>query len=264
MRYSKVISILIIACVLIAKQFLSSAIERQARGRAAYSGLCNCHTNATLLGLFPTFPSNLKAHSQLIFIDIYMLNMSTDKNYGYPGYEQFCFELSTLLTNHPPEFIYIHDIEAIRTTTNVTRTTLHDLSSQPSTSGSPAIHYAHADCVESFTARLLYESIINTLVRWEPRWEDGCANWRSDLDIRWNENMDSFIHGLRLAHAHLTRQSGGATDKGKGKAKEGNYPNVRLVIVIERPERLKESLPELLVPLTRLSELVRVNFCSDI
>ena len=179
--------------------------------------------------------------------------MASDATRTYAGYENFCYELETLLSNHPPGFIYIHDLESIRTTTRVTATILDALSTA---SSSPTISYAQVDCVTSFTARLIYEGIINTLVGWEPRWEDGCANWKDDLDTRWNENMDSFIHGLRAAHAYLSRKAEGAMDTGKGKGKAADNSDVRLVIVIERPERLKETLPELLVPLTRLAELV--------
>lgn len=182
--------------------------------------------------------------------------MASDATCGYSGYENFYYELETLLANHPPGFIYIHDLEAIRTTMRVTGTILDALST---TSNSPAIFYVQVDCVTSFTPRLLYENVINTLVGWEPRWEDGCANWKDDLDTRWNENMDSFVHGLRAAHAHLLRKACGDMDTGKGKGKAGDNSDVRLVIVIERPERLKETLPELLVPFTRLAELVGVH-----
>ena len=58
--------------------------------------------------------------------------------------------------------------------------------------------------------------------------------------MRWNDTFDGFVLGLRAGHAYL----------GKGKEKEGD---VRLVVVLERAERL---IPELMVPLTRLAELV--------
>lgn len=35
--------------------------------------------------------------------------------------------------------------------------------------------------------------------------------------------------------------------------------DVRLVILVEQAERLKETLPDLVVPLTRLAELVRAS-----
>jgi origin recognition complex subunit 5 len=55
-------------------------------------------------------------------------------------------------------------------------------------------------------------------------------------DGKWNENLDAFLHGLR------------AVAKGR-----------KLVLLLEKPERL---LPDLIVPFSRLAELVR-NFCSS-
>lgn len=51
-----------------------------------------------------------------------------------------------------------------------------------------------------------------------------------------------------------------AKGKGKGKARvdAGSDEDTRLVILIERAERLKESMPDMLVPLARLRELVSV------
>ena len=93
----------------------------------------------------------------------------------------------------------------------------------------------------------------------EPTWEDGCGNWESVVETRWNENMDTFLHGLRAAHADLCLKNDLGKGKGKGKERAGGYEHVRLVIVVERAERLKDSLPELLVPLTRLAELVSLD-----
>ena len=82
--------------------------------------------------------------------------------------------------------------------------------------------------------------MINSLASWTPQWGDGAVNWGPDNGVRWNDTFDGFVHGLRAVHAYL----------GKGKENEGD---VRLVIVVERAERL---IPELMVPLTRLAELV--------
>jgi hypothetical protein len=71
-------------------------------------------------------------------------------------------------------------------------------------------------------------------------------NWGADGGVRWNDTFDRFMHGLRAVHTYL----------GKGKEKEGD---VRLVVVVERAER---PIPELMVPLTRLAELVRLSLSS--
>ena len=65
-------------------------------------------------------------------------------------------------------------------------------------------------------------------------------NWGADNGVWWNDTFDGFVHGLRAVHAYL----------GKGKEKDAD---LRLVVVVERAERL---IPEFMVPLTRLAELV--------
>jgi hypothetical protein len=37
-----------------------------------------------------------------------------------------------------------------------------------------------------------------------------------------------------------------------------------MVLVVDRPERLKETLPDLIVPLTRLAELVRCEIIPSL
>jgi origin recognition complex subunit 5 len=56
--------------------------------------------------------------------------------------------------------------------------------------------------------------------------------------MRWNDTFGKFLHGLLAIHAY------------SGTGKEGD---VRLIIVVEHVEKL---IPELMVPLTRLAELV--------
>jgi origin recognition complex subunit 5 len=188
-----------------------------------------------------------------------------------PGYEQFCDDLWTLLSSYPPPFIYIQDTESTRTTFSVVHELLRSLSDAPPSESSSKIYYARVDAISCFTPRLIFETVIHSLVGWEPRWEEGCAIWKPGgdsvrLELRWNENLDTFLHGLRAAHAHLCERvvlgSGNEKGKGKGKAKEEMFDNVRFVIVVERPERLKEGHPELMVPFTRLAELVRFLFFS--
>lgn len=188
------------------------------------------------------------------------------------NYEQFSSELSTLLTTYPPPFIYIQDSEAFKSTCQVVNSILQDISGS-STSPSSLfsshtdpnsfiIHSARIDAVSTFTSRLLFEAVINSLAGWDVNWEDGCSNWHLNPDeggdSRWNENVDTFIHGLRAVHGHLSSQHGISLGKSKGKQKENSTAteDIRLVIVIERAERLKETNPELVVPLTRLAEMV--------
>jgi len=57
--------------------------------------------------------------------------------------------------------------------------------------------------------------------------------------VRWGDTFDGFVHGLHAVHAYLGKRE-----------KEGD---MRLVIAMECAERL---IPELMVLLTRLAELV--------
>ena len=195
------------------------------------------------------------------------------------GYEQFSTELSTLLSTYPPPFIYIQDSESFKSTCQVVNSIISAIEQVPppsspsslfsssSTIPSFIIHSTRIDAVSTFTSRLLFESVINSLAGWDVNWEDGCSNWdpnvdqdegEQEIDPRWNENVDTFIHALRAVHGYLCRQHGITRDKGKKKSNQNDSTseNIRLVIVIERTERLRETNPELVVPLTRLAEMV--------
>jgi len=165
----------------------------------------------------------------------------------FSGYETVCEDLETLISTCPPPFLYIQDVESVKTTVAVIDALLRDISS---TSRSPRICHARVDAIACFSSRLIYESIIHSLVGWSPSWEEGCSNWCAENDLRWNENLDTFLHGLQAGHSHLHRQNG------KGKQREEGLDAVRIVVVVEHAERLKDTHPELIVPLTRLAELV--------
>ncbi|KAG6815933.1 hypothetical protein H0H87_010093 [Tephrocybe sp. NHM501043] len=177
------------------------------------------------------------------------------------GYEELCDELSTLVSNYPPPFIYINDTTCPKLTASIVGTLLEEIN-DTDPGPSKRVHHAKVNGVACFTARLLYDSILNALSKWNVQWADGCANWNIEGDPqRFNEHFDSFIHGLRALSVQLREK---ALGKGKGKEKERgraarDVDDVRLVIVVERAERLKETLPELLVALTRLAELTQLD-----
>jgi len=186
------------------------------------------------------------------------------------GYESIVLELSALISNYPPSFIYVHDPQAYRSTRDILRNVLEDLSTTDERHGElPTfkICLGCADVAKCFTPRLFFESIIHELVGYSPDWEEGCSNWEggSSTELRWNENTDAFIQGLRAANAHLEKTFGpnAASGKGKGKGERRQYEGVRLVLMVEKAERLKETMPELLVPLARLQELVRIMLFSN-
>lgn len=106
-----------------------------------------------------------------------------------------------------------------------------------------------------FTARAFYDKALNALAGFQPNWEDGSENWSDESGQRWNESVDGFVHGLRAVYADAVNMG----KEGEGSQQTGDRrgdSDVRMILVIERAERLKDTLPDLLVPLTRLAELV--------
>lgn len=76
--------------------------------------------------------------------------------------------------------------------------------------------------------------------------------------MRYNDSLDGFLHGLRVLHAQLSGNEAARTSHRSGlKARMKNA--VKMVLIIERAEKIKESFPEFLVPLTRLAELSKVD-----
>ncbi|KDQ55524.1 hypothetical protein JAAARDRAFT_37539 [Jaapia argillacea MUCL 33604] len=216
-------------------------------------------------------------------------NTIADLSSSYPAHSTLISHLQTFLTTYPPPFIYITDTFTPRTTSTVLKSllsSLHSQSLQPHGPTTPLPRIAHAwvNAVATFNSRIFFDTVLNDLVGWEPKWEDGCENWAPEGSgggaggMRYNENLDTFLHGLRAVYSHLEVQEkveepsafkakgrgrgrGRGTGKGKGKEKveetKGGKRDVRMVVVVEKAERLREALPDLVVPLTRLAELSR-------
>jgi origin recognition complex subunit 5 len=186
---------------------------------------------------------------------------------SFPGNGAFVTQLLTLITTCPPTFTYLHDPQTARATASLVNTLISSLSAIDTKCFAsdddtvPIIAAAQVNAVASFSPRLFYDSTFNRLARWRPRWEDGCENWPGGTvgGVRYNDSLDGFLHGLRALETQLC---GDETEvqsprKGRRKARVQNVARaVKMVLVVDRAERLKESLPELLVPLTRLAELV--------
>jgi len=163
-----------------------------------------------------------------------------------PGYESFATLFTDLLATSPPPFIYIHDVATPHITSKVVSSMLAAFPDEP-----PLLH-AIVNASTCFTTRLLYDTVIRKLVDWTPTWESGCQLWG---DQRWNDNFDGFIHGLKAIAGEHSKRS---TAKTRGQTAQ-SIP--KIAIVIERAESLKEYLPDLLVPLSRLAESVS-RICS--
>lgn len=179
------------------------------------------------------------------------------------------FEIVSLISAYPPPFIFVHDPHTSRLLSSSLQDALSNLQNtcaiQPL---NMKLRCAFVDAITCFTPRLLYDTVLNALAGWSSEWNEGCSNWTGPHGVhgqRFNESFDAFTHGLRALRTSLASEGQENVVNGKGKSKapdtlhaDASITDMRLVIVIERAERLKESMPELLVPLTRLAELVRV------
>lgn len=186
---------------------------------------------------------------------------------SFPGNDILISQLITLVTTCPPTFTYIHDPYTTRVTASLVNALISSLSAidaksiVPDDDVIPTIASVQVNAVACFTSRLFYDTTLNRLAKWHPRWDDGCENWPGGLTgVRYNDSLDGFLHGLRALHANLSDDEAGRTphrSKAKARVQKDTINTVKMVLVVERAERLKESLPDLLVPLTRLAELVR-------
>lgn len=173
---------------------------------------------------------------------------------AHPGYVSFITHLTTLASTYLPPFIYITDANNPRITASVIDAIFQDVSSIPD---APPTFYAHVNAVACFTPRIFYDTVLNALAGWKPSWENGCQVWPGDDSQKYNDTIDSFLHGLRRLRLERTGDPSKSKGKGKGKAVDSsNQQEPSMMILIERAERLSEGLPELIVPLSRLAELV--------
>ena len=212
--------------------------------------------------------SNLESRVRYMATYLEQLDcLAKDISSSFPGNDALISQLITLITSCPPTFTYLHDPHTPRATASLVNSLISSLSaidpnsSAPGEDAVPIIASAQVNAVASFSPRLFYDTTFNRLAKWRPRWEDGCANWPGGTagGVRYNDSLDGFLHGLRALQIQLC---GDETEvrsprKGKGKARAQHKTKVvKMVLVVDRAERLKESLPGLLVPLTRLAELV--------
>lgn len=161
----------------------------------------------------------------------------------FPGYEKFISHITSVTSSFVLPFLYITDRHNPRITASLLNQIYHN------GGDCSRARFAHINATACFTARLLYDTVLNALAGWEVAWENGCQNWPGEDGKRYNDSIDSFLHGLRNLRNKFR----------EGKAK-GNGSTVNeeptMVLLVERAERLKDNLPDLIVPLTRLAELV--------
>ncbi|KAJ3839619.1 origin recognition complex subunit 5 C-terminus-domain-containing protein [Lentinula raphanica] len=140
-------------------------------------------------------------------------------------------QVVSLLELSPPPFIFIN---APIASNFIVQSLLSALQEK--------IRFVHIDGISCFTPRLLYDTILNGLSQHTPSWDDGCRNWSEETA---NDSMDSFLHALKSLHASL--------------CSETRVDKLPLALVIDKPERVKERMPDLLAPLTRLAELTQLD-----
>ncbi|KAG0697046.1 OPT oligopeptide transporter protein-domain-containing protein [Suillus ampliporus] len=167
----------------------------------------------------------------------------------FPGHEKFITHITSITSSFTLPFLYITDRHNPRITASVLDQIYRNSADCSST------RFAHINVAACFTARLLYDTVLNALAGWEVSWENGCQNWPDEDGKRYNDNIDSFLHGLRNLRNTFWEGQG----KGKGRAVD---EEPTMVLLIERSERLKDNLPDLVVPLTRLAELSQVRITT--
>ncbi|KAJ7182827.1 origin recognition complex subunit 5 C-terminus-domain-containing protein [Mycena crocata] len=185
-----------------------------------------------------------------------------------PGYQRLAGEISSLFSARAPTFIYVHDPVSPRTSASVVNSVISALAQ--SSDASSRVNHAQVNAVACFTPRIFYDTVLNQLAEWEVKWESGCAIWSGDDGQRWSENLDGFLHGLQALNSFIRRNIPQSSTKGKAKQTDEalSANDGQLVIVVERAERLQDQMPDLLVPLARLSELTQLKlsvvFVSDV
>lgn len=172
-------------------------------------------------------------------------------------------ELQAIFSSYPPPFIYINDASSDSAASErlTTSTVIHSLCQNSvaehdinGARNGTKIKWSLVNGVACFTIRLLYDSILNGF-----RTGGSSVTSEDSEETPPAADFDAFLDRMRVI--------GASDSKGKGKAKQQAPGKVdrqesRIVIIVERAERLKDNVPELLVPLTRLAELVCANFCK--
>ncbi|KAL5521206.1 hypothetical protein ACEPAG_9129 [Sanghuangporus baumii] len=153
-------------------------------------------------------------------------------------------QLRTIITAKFPSFIFIRDTSSA----NVAQLTLRQVSSEQLSSSRPV--FAFVDCIACFTQRLLFDSILYDLL-------DCCSESDADakravLTNKKNDIIDDFLHNIRalFPNAKLTTTLDEKDDP------------LKIILVLEHAERLKETLPRLIHPLSRLQELTELNIAT--
>ncbi|KAG9102869.1 hypothetical protein FRC06_000933 [Ceratobasidium sp. 370] len=158
----------------------------------------------------------------------------------------------------PPPFMHIFDPHTLRTTCQLITSVLELLTTSENSDIKP-LRYACVDAREIVAARQFYDRAINAFAGHRPTPANGYENWAGGT---WSDCFDSFSAGLReIGKLHSPVAGGEKTGVDTmGVTETGNQPDTahacNLILVVENVNYLVGPLKELLVPLTRLSEMV--------
>jgi origin recognition complex subunit 5 len=163
----------------------------------------------------------------------------------WPGREPLASTLFSFWSTSPPPCIHICDPTTAQGTERMIPELLKAANQVPDT---PQLFSVQMDATECITPKLLFDRILNGLADWTPSWEDGAQSWASTSGERHSHSLDAFVHGLRALYQE--------------KLGVGSQQQANVIIVISFAERLKETVPTLINPLTRLADLVcTLYFC---
>ncbi|KAG8999673.1 hypothetical protein FRB90_012025 [Tulasnella sp. 427] len=149
-------------------------------------------------------------------------------------------QLVELLQLHPPPFIFVHDpLNARPAPSSFLQSTLQSTNSH--------VLPISIDCNECFTSKTIFHAIINQIAGWTPELDPKgkAVSWSNRHVSKWDKSFDSFVEALKVAY-----------DETKGSRK--SRKDLNLVLMFMNAERLKETVPALIVPLTRLRELAQM------
>ena len=145
-------------------------------------------------------------------------------------------ELKLLLLAKSPSFIYIKDFS---NNTSRPRDLLQDAKKLVDNSSGPIIRIklAFVNAIAAFSQLILFDTLLNSFLQQLSIPVD------HPIYSTKNDTMDDFLHNIRTL-ATLPESSSSS--------------KTRLILVIERVEKLKQTLPRLITPLTKIAELVSI------
>jgi origin recognition complex subunit 5 len=152
-------------------------------------------------------------------------------------------ELASLLSLCPPPLIYLHDPHEHFNY----HTAYSSIRSAQKT-------FLAIDCTECISQRVLFSRILNGLSGWRAEWTENCESWGGPVLGNWDASFDAFAHALHVLWREMQKRVDRAEKTSEGSQLPGGSSSV--VLVLEKCERLKDFVPSLFVPLTRLAELV--------